>query len=426
VPDETIGSDNITQYLPPNNLTIQTSSGPMPAELGPVYAKWTRDPSDNDTSLVDPNVLDGPKGQILDINDYLKPGGGGGGGGGGDGGAGFPNVSASAFVADQSSLDFRKNGFQVSDTAQNVSGVIDALNNDSSAIAITLTDGGVPTLSLKALQAVDTAALSKITNSHYAVAISDTAANVSANLDALNADRNLDAITLTDGGVPSLNLSAAQALVDTTALSKIANINFSIAISDTAADVSAAIDALETNSSVSSITLIDGGTPTLDLHVSQALNDTSALVKISNVAYAVQIDDTASSVLGDAAALSADAKIAGITVIDTATNIITNATALAANSQVTSLVVEDTIANITANAAMLSANPQIKSIIAIDTAANVLADATSLQVDAIVVSDTAANVSSNIDALNGDAGVDAIELTDSGKPTDADCQPGFG
>src|SRR5438067_1990676 len=125
VPDETIGSDNITQYLPPNNLTIQTSSGPMPAELGPVYAKWTRDPSDNDTSLVDPNVLDGPKGQILDINDYLKPGGGGGGGGGGDGGAGFPNVSASAFVADQSSLDFRKNGFQVSDTAQNVSGVID-------------------------------------------------------------------------------------------------------------------------------------------------------------------------------------------------------------------------------------------------------------------------------------------------------------
>ena len=93
--------------------------------------------------------------------------------------------------------------------------------------------------------ASDTTALSKITNASYSVviidtysvaqfltnqssldalpgfAISDTAANVAANFDALNADTRIASITLTDDG--TLTLTVAQALNVTGALSKITN-----------------------------------------------------------------------------------------------------------------------------------------------------------------------------------------------------------
>jgi hypothetical protein len=370
----------------------------------------------------------------LNINDYLVApsrsalfaaavnseyviGGSNNGGGGGVSGN-DPTVSASEFASDQSNLDFQDSGFQVADTAVNISSVIDALSNDSNVTAITLTDSETPALQLSASQvANDTAALDEITNATYVIDIDDTAADVSANFDALNADNNVSAITLSDGGTPSLTLSVGQALVDTAALGKITNANYSIAIFDTAADVSNAIDALEADANVTSITLVDSGTPTLDLSVSQALNDTSILAEISNTTYAIQIEDTVANVLGDATALGADAQIAGITIVDTAANVIANAAALAANSQVTSIAIEDTTADIMANAAALAANSQVKAIIVADTVANVLADAGSLSGDAIIVFDTTANVSSNIDALNADAGIDAIDLSDSGTPT---------
>ena len=83
-------------------------------------------------------------------------------------------------------------------------------------------------------------ALSKISNAAYTIAVVDTAANVSANIAALNADANISSITLTDGGMPTLALTAAQVVADTTALSKITN-NYAIAVTDTAADISADI-----------------------------------------------------------------------------------------------------------------------------------------------------------------------------------------
>ncbi|KJC40735.1 hypothetical protein UP09_21665 [Bradyrhizobium sp. LTSP885] len=384
--------------------------------------------------IIDPSVLTGPTAPALNINDYLVAASNhasvtaamnddfvkateNNDGGGGNSGSGS-TVSVSQFVSDQSHLDFQDNGFQVADTAANISTVIDELSNDPNVTAITLTDSGTPALQLSASQvAYDTAALSEITNATYAIDVDDTAADVSANLDALNANNEVGAITLSDGGTSSLTLSAGQALLDTAALGKITNANYTIAISDTAADVSAAIDLLKADASISSITLIDSGTPTLDLSVSQALNDTSTLAEISNAAYTIQIEDTAANVLGEASALGTDAQVAGITIVDTAANVIANAAALAANSQVTSIVVEDTGADIMANAAALAGNPQIKSIIVVDSAVNVLADTGSLQGDAILVSDTAADVSAELDALNADISINAINLTDSGTPT---------
>ena len=410
---------------------IQTPSGPAPVSLGePTYHETTH-PDYSDGNLVDPNVLNGPAAPAININDYLlagsdnNDGGGGSGGGGGDGGGdggdggdgGSFTVSASQFASNQSNLDFQDGGFQVSDTAANISAAIDGLSSDSNVAGIALIDGGTPTLQLSALQvANDTAALTEITNATYVIAVDDSAAAISANFDALDANQNVGSITLSDGNTASLTLSVGQALLDTAALGKISNANYGIVISDTAADVSAAIDLLKADASISSITLVDSGTPMLDLSVSQAFNDTSILAKISNTSYAIQIEDTAENVLDEAAALGTDAQVTGITIVDTAANVLANASALAANSQVTSIVVEDTAANIVANAAAFAGNPQIKSIIVVDTAANVLADAGSLQGDAVVVSDTAANVSAALDALNADTGINEINLTDIGTP----------
>ena len=89
-------------------------------------------------------------------------------------------------------------------------------------------------------------ALSKISNAAYTIAVVDTATNVSANIAALNAAANISSITLTDAGTPTLVLTSAQLVADTTALSKISN-NYAVAITDTAADISADIDALNAN-----------------------------------------------------------------------------------------------------------------------------------------------------------------------------------
>jgi hypothetical protein len=61
------------------------------------------------------------------------------------------------------------------------------------------------------------------------IRVSDTAANIAANLDALNADRNVDEIILTDGGTPALTLTPEQATNDWQAIGKIEG-SYSLAV----------------------------------------------------------------------------------------------------------------------------------------------------------------------------------------------------
>ena len=122
--------------------------------------------------------------------------------------------------------------------------------------------------------------------------MTDTAADVSTYLDALDQDESLKTITLTDAGTPTLTLTAAQALNDTSALGKISEGNegnYAVAILDTAADVAADFDGLNADTSVKSISLTDSGTPRLVLTPMQATDDTSALSKIVNANYALDI-----------------------------------------------------------------------------------------------------------------------------------------
>ena len=179
----------------------------------------------------------------------------------------------------------------VSDTGANVVASLSALQGLGTELAgVALTDGGTPTLAVTATQyAADAGAIAKITGSYNlavsgvlaanaagtgagahvtAVAVSDTGANVAANLGALQGlGTKLPGIALTDTGTPTLAITSAQLAADATALGKIAgsyNLGVSgvlaasaastagtahvtsVAVSDTAAHVVTSIAALET------------------------------------------------------------------------------------------------------------------------------------------------------------------------------------
>ena len=90
-------------------------------------------------------------------------------------------VSVSTLLADQSTLDKIIGGFTISDTAANVAQNLDALSNDTNVTSIGLTDGGVPTLSISLEEAEnDTRALDAITTPHMIVIADSAAATITS------------------------------------------------------------------------------------------------------------------------------------------------------------------------------------------------------------------------------------------------------
>ena len=250
----------------------------------------------------------------------------------------------------------------------------DALNADANVSAITLT--GTPALNLDVAQTLnDTHALNAITNTSYGIVVTDTGANVSAAFDALNANTKVSAITLT--GTPTLNLDVAQTLNDTHALNAITNTNYGIVVTDTGANVSAAFDTLNADAKVSAITLT--GTPTLNLDVAQTLNDTHALNVITNTNYGIVVTDTGANVSAAFDALNANTKVSAITLTGTPTlnldvaQTLNDTHALNAITNTNyGIVVTDTGANVAANLAALNADSHITSILPADGSQNLV------------------------------------------------------
>ena len=89
-------------------------------------------------------------------------------------------------------------------------------------------------------------------------AISDTAANISANLDALN-DANINTITISDNGV--VGATVAQLANDSTAIGKLANANetpYQLAITDSLPNIVGDLSDLNSDSNVVSLTATSG------------------------------------------------------------------------------------------------------------------------------------------------------------------------
>ena len=384
----------------------------------------------------------------------------------------------------------------LSDTASNIAAVLDTLQTDVAKIsAIILTDGGTPTLTLSSLQASqDAAILAKITstftlsiggvsvanlatalaNSHgQLVAVADSAANIAAALNTLQSDAaKISGITLTDGGTPTLAISALQLTSDSAALaliigtynlsvsgvavsnltSVLANPHvLSVALSDSASNIAAALNTLQADiANLSGISLTDGGTPTLALAASQFAYDASALGKISTP-YSLSIsNESAANVATDLQ----NSHVSAVAVLDSATNVLANATALAAlGSKLSALTVIDSASNVLGALDSLQGMAGIISVITLTdsgapvlsvtasqfahdaavlgkistpyslgisgaTVASVAADTLNSHVTAIAVQDSAANVQAALDSLQGNATkISGITLTDLGKPT---------
>ena len=161
------------------------------------------------------------------------------------------------FLADQSTLDKTPGGFDISDTAANITANLDQLN-DPNIDAIVVSDDGQVGASVQQLTS-DAAAIGKLFNENGApcqLAISDTAADITAGLNSLNGS-NIASIIISDNG--AIGVSVAQLTSDAAAISKLANQSGAasqLAISDTAADITAALNSLN-GSNIASITISD-------------------------------------------------------------------------------------------------------------------------------------------------------------------------
>jgi len=259
------------------------------------------------------------------------------------------------------------NSVSVSDTAANVSANIALLNSNASVSAITLTDAGTPTLTLTAAQvANDTTALSKITNATYSITVTDTAANVSTYIAALNANAHLTSITITGTGTQTLTLTAAQAEGNASAFSKISNAAYNVAVSDTAANIAASISALNGNAHLTSIVATDAS---VSAGVSTFNTDETALDKIVG---GFVLSDQATAIQGDIDAIQNDVShIAGSIIASSGTVTVSVASFLRDQTALDKIAggfaVSDTAANVSAHLSALTGDGRLVTLTSINT-----------------------------------------------------------
>ncbi len=302
---------------------------------------------------------------------------------------------AQAVAANSTLITKLTTGFAISDTAANVTSNLTALQARSGSIASIVLTGTSPILSITAAALVaDTVVLGKITTSAYS-------------------------ITIASGTV-----TAAQAVALSSAL--VSHVTGGVAVSDTAANVSSRIDSLQARvATIKSITLTDGS-PVLALTATQLTANSAMLLKIGG-AYAITVSGTATAAQVAAVKSTLITKLTtGLAVSDTAANIASNITALHAYvSSIASIALTDASPVVTLTAAQLVANASLLlkitgsysiALSGTATAAQVLGANSTLvgKLSAgFAVSDTAANVSGSLDALQARAGtIASIALTD--------------
>jgi hypothetical protein len=200
-------------------------------------------------------------------------------------------VSVSTFLADQSTLDEIVGGFDISDTAANITANLDQLS-DPNIDAITISDDKNIGPSVQQFMSYG-AVIAKLQNENLSpvlLAISDTVADVLAWWSTLVADTGeIASITASDG---PMEVSTATFLADQSTLDKIVG---GFAISDTASDVVQNLDALSADPNAASIGLTDGGTPELTVSIEEALNDSRALGEIASP-HTVDLADSAANI----------------------------------------------------------------------------------------------------------------------------------
>ena len=201
-------------------------------------------------------------------------------------------VSVSTFLAHQSTLDGTPGGFDILDSAANITANLDQLN-DPHIDEIAISDNGEVGASVQQLT-TDETAIDKLQNANLSparLAINDTAADVQAGLSTLVQDTGeIASITVSDGPIA---VSAATFLADQSALDKIVG---GFDVSDTAANVVADLDQLN-DPNISAITISDNGQ--ISASVAQLTTDATAIGELENANASpvlLAINDTAGAV----------------------------------------------------------------------------------------------------------------------------------
>jgi hypothetical protein len=370
-------------------------------------------------------------------------------------------------------------GLAISDTSSNVITNLAALEAVAATVtSIVLTDA-TPALSLTGAQLIaDAPILLKITSTHTIVVagpataaqaalmknplfalittftVADTAANVSSNLDLIEAhSRRISTITLTDNA--PISITATQLIADGKALLEIpgsytitltgsatvaqvlganpilvAKLPAHFAIIDTAANVGGNIDALQLLiGSVASIALTDVN-PSLSVTASQLVADSATLATVTGSYTLLVASGTITA--AQAVALPAGVKthLSGqIAISDTATDVITNLSALQAMTGALATIgltgspnpISLTSSTLIADAGALGKLTGAYTLSASDTIS--IATLTTLAADysahlapgALIVSDTGLNVFADMTALEA-LGTKLASITVTGAP----------
>jgi hypothetical protein len=129
-----------------------------------------------------------------------------------------------------------------------------------------------------------------------------------------------------------------------------------VGISDSADNVSASWNTINTNSLVaatgSSISLLAGTTTPLKLTATQVDASTSTLAKITNGSYTLQVNEAGASA---AQTLASNSKVVGIDVLDTASNVQTAFTGLSGNAKLSGIYLSDAGSSMTLSQAQVLA-----------------------------------------------------------------------
>ena len=277
---------------------------------------------------------------------------------------GKPVYSVATFLADQSTLDKIPGGFDILDSAANITASLDQLN-DPHIDEITISDNGNIGASIQQLT-TDATAIHKLQNANLSparLAITDTAADVLAGLSTLVKDTGeIASITVSNGPIV---VSAATFLADQSALDKIVG---GVVVSDTAANVVADLDQLD-DPNISTITISDKGQ--IGASVAQLTTDATAIGKLQNANLSpvqLAINDTAGAVQTDLSTLVQDAGEIGSITASGGPIVVSAATFLADQSTLDKIVggfdVSDAAANLVAALSALNADSGVAGITA--------------------------------------------------------------
>src|ERR1700722_16888060 len=321
----------------------------------------------------------------------------------------------------RSTLNKITSGFVLSDTAANIQAELSALKTDVAHVSSITAMGTTKVTVNKTTFVADESVLNKITGGFV---LSDTAANIQAELSALKTDvAHVSSITAM--GATKVTAKKTTFVADESVLNKITG---SFVFSDTAANIQAEVSALKTDvAHVSSITAM--GATKVTVNKTTFVADESVLNKITG---GFVFSDTAANIQAELSALETDvAHVSSITAMG-ATKVTVNKTTFVADESVLNkinggFVFSDTAANIQAELAALKTDVAHVSSITATGTAKVTVSKTAFVADesvlnkitgGFVLSDTAANFQTELTPLEADVGhVSSVHFTNATPPT---------